>query len=151
VRKGINLKKIRVLFCIFPGDCYVACTLYHGFKNRTGPAGSTGSTGNRYLIRSGSLKKSEIWKKMTKTGNRWFNRKNREPKRLNRFWPSLTNFKTTPFWSIFPYPKPNLQLRFSLILPSRRFPLPASSFPLTLTHASSCERRKIKKRKERRK
>jgi hypothetical protein len=113
----------------------------HGFKNRTGPAGSTG---NRYLIRSGSLKKSKIWKKRTKTGNRWFNRKNREPERLNRFWPGLTNFKTTPFWSIFSYPKPNLQLRFSLILPSRRFPLPASSFPLTLTHASSCERRKIK-------
>ncbi len=27
----------------------------HGFKNRTGPAGSTGSTGDRYLIRSGFL------------------------------------------------------------------------------------------------
>ena len=26
---------------------------YHGFKNRTGPAGPTGSTGNRLLIRSG--------------------------------------------------------------------------------------------------
>jgi hypothetical protein len=30
-----------------------------GFKNRTGPAGSTGSTGDRCLIRSGSLSKSE--------------------------------------------------------------------------------------------
>ena len=30
---------------------------YHGFKNRIGPAGSTV---NRYCIRSGSLKKSEI-------------------------------------------------------------------------------------------
>ena len=29
----------------------------HGFKNRTGPAGSTGSTGDRCPIRSGSLKK----------------------------------------------------------------------------------------------
>ncbi len=32
----------------------------HGFKNRTGPAGSTG---DRCLIRSGSLKKPKIWKK----------------------------------------------------------------------------------------
>ena len=32
----------------------------HGFKNRTGPAGPTGSTGNRPLIRSGYTKKPEI-------------------------------------------------------------------------------------------
>ena len=35
----------------------------HGFKNRTGPAGPTGSTGNRPLIRSSYDKKPEIWKK----------------------------------------------------------------------------------------
>ena len=33
----------------------------HGFKNRTGPAGPTGSTGNRSLIRSGYVKKPEIY------------------------------------------------------------------------------------------
>ena len=32
----------------------------HGFKNRTGPAGSTGSTVNRCYIRSGSLKNPKI-------------------------------------------------------------------------------------------
>ena len=34
---------------------------YHGFKNRTGPAGPTGSTGNRPLIRSGYDKKPKIY------------------------------------------------------------------------------------------
>ena len=33
----------------------------HGFKNQTGPAGPTGSTGNRPLIRSGYDKKPEIY------------------------------------------------------------------------------------------
>jgi hypothetical protein len=55
----------------------------HGFKNRTGP---TGSTSNRCSIRFGSLKKPEIKKKWSKTGNRGFDRENREPERLNRFW-----------------------------------------------------------------
>ena len=35
--------------------------LFHGFKNRTGPVGPTGSTGNRPLIRSGYDKKPEIY------------------------------------------------------------------------------------------
>ena len=35
--------------------------LTHDFKNRTGPAGPTGSTGNRPLIRSGYDKKLEIY------------------------------------------------------------------------------------------
>ena len=33
----------------------------HGFKNQTGPAGPTGSTGNWPLIRSGYDKKPEIY------------------------------------------------------------------------------------------
>ncbi len=35
----------------------------HGFKNRTGPDGPTGSTVNRSLRRFGSLEKPEILKK----------------------------------------------------------------------------------------
>ena len=69
--------------------------IFHGFKNRTGPAGSTG---DRPFIRSGSLKKSEFKKNWSKTGNRRFDHKNREPERLNRFWSGSTNQKTTSFW-----------------------------------------------------
>ena len=68
--------------------------IYHGFKNRTGPAGSTG---DRSSIRSDSLKKSKFKKNRPKTGNRRFDHKNREPERLNWFWPGSTNHKTTPF------------------------------------------------------
>ena len=67
----------------------------HGFKNRTGPAGSTM---NRCCIQSGFMKKMKILKNRPKTRNRRFNHKNREPERLNRFWPGSTNYKTTPFW-----------------------------------------------------
>ena len=38
----------------------ISLSLNHGFKNRTGPAGPIGSTGNRPLIRSGYDKKPEI-------------------------------------------------------------------------------------------
>ena len=58
----------------------------HGFKNRTGPAGSTGLTVNRPLYRSGYVKNPEIQEKSRKTGNRRFNQHNRRPERSNRLW-----------------------------------------------------------------
>ena len=40
--------------------------LCHGFKNRTGPVSSIGSTGNRTLIRSGYYLKREMKEKPDK-------------------------------------------------------------------------------------
>jgi hypothetical protein len=70
-------------------------SLSHGFKNRTGPAGSIG---DRTFIWSNSLKKPEFKKNRPKTGNLRFDHKNRNPEWLNRFWPGSTNHKTTSFW-----------------------------------------------------
>ena len=88
----------------------------HGFKNQIGPAGSIG---DRCLIQFDSLKKMEIWKKWSKTENRWFNRKNREPSQLNQFWPGSLISKTTPFW-IFFFPNLNLNIQSLSLFPSSR-------------------------------
>ena len=50
-------KKKTNLSSSFPTSTSQIFYHYHGFKNRTGPAGSTGSTGDRRPIRFGSLKK----------------------------------------------------------------------------------------------
>ena len=103
--------------------------IFHGFKNWTGPAGSTGDW---CLIRSGSLKKPQKWKNRPKTGNRRFDRQNREPKRLNRFWLGSPKSKTTPFCKIFfPLPCPNWS-SFSFFSLT---PLPHKP---SLPHAAAC-------------
>ena len=59
--------------------------VYHGFKNRTGPAGLTGSTENRPSIRSGDSKKPEIALKPVNNANRPVQLENRKPERSDRF------------------------------------------------------------------
>ena len=119
----------------------------HGFKNRTGPAGSTGSIGDRCLIRSGSLKKPKKWKNWPKTENRRFDRQNLEPERLNWFWPGSLNHKTHRFCLFFFLLILTLSFIFSSSLPplphTRRLPprlTPVSSsrrwLTFTLTHAA---------------
>ena len=66
----------------------------HGFKNRTGSAGSTGWIGDRCLIQSGFLKKSENLKKWLKLGNQRFNQLNRVPLWLNWLWAGSAISKT---------------------------------------------------------
>ena len=113
----------------------------HGFKNRTGSTGSTNSTTNRCFIQFGSLKKPEIRKKWSKTGNRRFDHENREPEWLNRFWPGSTYSKTTLFLFFFPSPKTNFfHFQPSLLTPqsSRHFSLSHfASRSLTLTFSPS--------------
>ena len=60
-------------------------TFRHGFKNRTGPAGPTSSTGNRHSIRSGYSKKPEIVLKPINSENRPVPPENRKPERSDRF------------------------------------------------------------------
>ena len=99
----------------------------HGFKNQTGPAGSTG---DRCLIRSGSLKKPKKWKNKLKTGNRRFNRQNREPERLNRFWPGSLNHKTHRFCLFFFFPayvNPKLYFQFFACPSASRTPFAPSA------------------------
>ena len=78
-------------------------TCEHGFKNRTGPAGPTGSTGNWYQIRFGYYKKPEITKKTVNSKNRPVQPENQKNRRLNWLMPGLrfVDFapKTTLFWS----------------------------------------------------
>uniref|UniRef100_A0A2N9I3I0 Uncharacterized protein n=1 Tax=Fagus sylvatica TaxID=28930 RepID=A0A2N9I3I0_FAGSY len=86
--------------------------------------GLAGSTGDRTFIQSGSLKKPEFKKNGPKIGNRRFDHKNREPERLNRFWPRSTNHKTTSFWPhSHAAPLPH----------SHAAPLPHAACPLCLT------------------
>ena len=57
----------------------------HGFKNRTGPAGPTGSTGNRLSIGSGYSKKPEIALKPVNSANWPVQPENRKPERSDWF------------------------------------------------------------------
>ena len=98
--------------------------MLHSFKNRTEPAGPTGSTRNRSQIRSGYDKK--MTKKLVNSKNRLVqpkNRKNRQSNRLMPGWGFLTfPLKSMSFWSLKTNPKPNL------ITLSSQF----------ITHASLC-------------
>ena len=84
----------------------------HSFKNRTGPAGPTGSTRNRSQIRSSYDKKQEMTKKPVNSKSRLVqpeNRKNQQSNRLMPDWGFLTfPVKTMLFWSLKTNPKPNL-------------------------------------------
>ena len=83
-----------------------------GFKNGTGPASPTGSTGNQHQIRCAYYKKPKITKNMVNSKNRPIQPENRKNRRLNRLMPGLrfVDFspKTTSFWSLKTNPKPNL-------------------------------------------
>ena len=68
----------------------------HSFKNRTGPAGPTGSTGNRPPIRSGYIKKPKIMKKPRNSKNRPVQPENREPARLKWFLTGYLFFLSFP-------------------------------------------------------
>ena len=65
----------------------LSVTLQHGFKNRTGPVGPTGSTGNRPLIQSGYDKNRKYIKNQKYSKNQPVQPKNRKNRKLNRFWP----------------------------------------------------------------
>ena len=119
-----------------------------GFKNGTGPASPTGSTGNQHQIRCGYYKKPKITKNTVNSKNRPVQPENRKNRRLNRLMPGLrfVDFspKTTSFWSLKTNPKPNMITLSSLTphsphsltqlsssISSPKLPLPHSVFCLT--------------------
>ena len=108
------------------------CSYSHSFKNRTGPVGPTGSTGNRHQIRSGYYKKPKITKKTVNSKNRPVQPENQKNRRLNRLMPGLrfVDFapKTTSFWSLKTNPKPNLITLSSLT--------PHSASQASLSHST---------------
>jgi hypothetical protein len=86
------------------------------------------------------FEKTGKMKNRSKTENRRFDRQNREPERLNRFWPGSPKSKTTPFCKKkFPLPLALTEVAFHF------FPLPlCHTSPLCLTPllAPSASRRR---------